>query len=150
MTCVAGHRGIFWCKGEEVIRNASQAISKMSAFVVSLCSGNSSHLAGRILYLRHCFGLLLSLSAAAAVAKSLQSCLTLCNPVDGNPLGSPVPGILQARTLEWVAVSFSNLNIYHGLCQKRKGCRMDCWENSQLFMDLFHFLKIQSSPFPSL
>ena len=45
---------------------------------------------------------------AAAAAKSLQSCLTLCNPRDGSPPGSPVPGILQARTLEWVAVSFSN------------------------------------------
>ena len=45
---------------------------------------------------------------AAAAAKSLQSCPTLCNPVVGNPPGSPVPGILQARTLEWVAMSFSN------------------------------------------
>ena len=44
---------------------------------------------------------------AAAAAKSLQSCLTLCNPIDGSPPGSPVPGILQARTLEWVAISFS-------------------------------------------
>ena len=44
----------------------------------------------------------------AAAAKSLQSCLTLCDPIDGNPPGSPVPGILQARTLEWVAISFSN------------------------------------------
>ena len=43
-----------------------------------------------------------------AAAKSLQSCLTLCNPIDGSPPGSPVPGILQARTLEWVAISFSN------------------------------------------
>ena len=43
-----------------------------------------------------------------ATAKSLQSCLTLCDPIDGSPLGSPVPGILQARTLEWVAISFSN------------------------------------------
>ena len=41
-------------------------------------------------------------------AKSLQSCLTLCDPIDGSPLGSSVPGILQARTLEWVAISFSN------------------------------------------
>ena len=47
--------------------------------------------------------------AAAAAAKSLQSCPTLCNPWDGSPLGSPVPGILQARTLEWVAISFSNV-----------------------------------------
>ena len=46
--------------------------------------------------------------AAAAAAKSLQSCLTLCNPIDGSPPGFPVPGILQARTLEWVAISFSN------------------------------------------
>ena len=46
--------------------------------------------------------------AAAAAAKSLQSCLTLCDPIDRSPPGSPVPGILQARTLEWVAISFSN------------------------------------------
>ena len=47
-------------------------------------------------------------STAAAAAKSLQSCLTLCDPIDGSPPGSSVPGILQARTLEWVAISFSN------------------------------------------
>ena len=47
-------------------------------------------------------------AAAAAAAKSLQSCQTLCNPRDGSPPGSPVPGILQVRTLEWVAISFSN------------------------------------------
>ena len=46
--------------------------------------------------------------AAATAAKSLQSCPTLCDPIDGRPSGSPVPGILQARTLEWVAISFSN------------------------------------------
>ena len=45
---------------------------------------------------------------AAAAAKSLQSCLTLCDPTDGSPPVSPVPGILQARTLEWVAIAFSN------------------------------------------
>ena len=45
---------------------------------------------------------------AAAAAKSLQSCPTLCDPIDDSPPGSPVPGILQARTLEWVAISFSN------------------------------------------
>ena len=43
-----------------------------------------------------------------AAAKSLQSCPTLCDPIDGSPPGSPVPGILQARTLEWVAISYSN------------------------------------------
>ena len=45
-------------------------------------------------------------AAAAAAAKSFQSCPTLCNPIDGSPPGSPIPGILQARTLEWVAISF--------------------------------------------
>ena len=50
----------------------------------------------------------MSAAAAAAAAKSLQSCPTLCDPIDSNPPGSPVPGILQARTLEWVAMSFSN------------------------------------------
>ena len=45
---------------------------------------------------------------AAAAAKSLQSCPTLCDPIDGSPPGSPVPGIIQARTPEWVAISFSN------------------------------------------
>ena len=47
-------------------------------------------------------------AAAAAAAKLLQLCPTLCNPIDGSPRGSPVPGILQARTMEWVAISFSD------------------------------------------
>ena len=51
-------------------------------------------------------GIIINFSAAAA--KSLQLCPTLCNPIDGSPPGSPVPGILQARTLEWVAISFSD------------------------------------------
>ena len=51
---------------------------------------------------------LLSFLAATTAAKSLQSCLTLCDPIDGSPPGSPVPGILQARILEWVAISFSS------------------------------------------
>ena len=46
-------------------------------------------------------------NTVAAAAKSLQSCLTLCDPIDGSPPGSPVPGILQARTMEWIAISFS-------------------------------------------
>ena len=48
-----------------------------------------------------------SLTGYAAAAESLQSCPTLCDPIDSSPPGSPVPGILQARTLEWVAISFS-------------------------------------------
>ena len=51
----------------------------------------------------------LRIQFAAAAAKSLQSCPTLCDPIDGGPPGFPVPGILQARTLEWVAISFSNV-----------------------------------------
>ena len=67
---------------------------------------------GLNLGLLHCRQILYHLShskpAAAAAAKSLQSCPTLCEPTDGSPPGSPVSGILQARTLEWVAVFFSN------------------------------------------
>ena len=51
---------------------------------------------------------LLGIYPAAAAAKSLQSCPTLCDPIDGSPPGSTIPGILQARTLEWVVISFSN------------------------------------------
>ena len=51
-----------------------------------------------------------------AAAKSLQLCPTLCNPLDSSPPGSPVPGILQARTLEWVAIAFSDIHIYVYMC----------------------------------
>ena len=61
-----------------------------------------------LLKLISCFLLLFLNVPAAAAAKSLQSCPTLCDPIDGCPSGSPAPGILQARTLEWVAISFSN------------------------------------------
>ena len=61
-------------------------------------------------YLSFCIfiNIVLDFTAAAAAVKSLQSCLTLCDPIDGSPPGSPVPGILQAGTPEWVAISFSN------------------------------------------
>ena len=52
-------------------------------------------------------------AVAAAAAKSLQSCPIVCNPIDGSPWGSPIPGILQARTLEWVAIAFSQLYVSH-------------------------------------
>ena len=58
--------------------------------------------------LRSSIGLFPPLTIHAAAAKSLQSCLTLCDPIDSSPPGSPIPGILQARTLEWVAISFSS------------------------------------------
>ena len=64
---------------------------------VSLCVGHTSLVAK-----------FTPTSGTAAAAKSLQSCLTLCDPIDGSPPGCPVPGILQTRTLEWVAISFSN------------------------------------------
>ena len=57
----------------------------------------------RPIFRNHCYA-----AAAAAAAKSLQSCPTLCDPIDGTPRGSPVPEILQTRTLEWVAIAFSS------------------------------------------
>ena len=60
------------------------------------------------LYFSSSLCLVWSVAAAAAAAKSLQLCPTLCDPIDGSPPGSPVPGILQARILEWVAISFSS------------------------------------------
>ena len=59
-----------------------------------------------------CFRLL---AAATAAAKSLQSCPAVCDPIDGSPKGSPVPGILQARTLEWGAIAFSAMEYYSGI-----------------------------------
>ena len=78
-----------------------------------VCSGLWSYSPVIIIFLRHielgwiCHSFLSSVAAADA-AKSLQSSPTLCDPIDGSPSNSPVPGILQARTLEWVAISFSN------------------------------------------
>ena len=69
----------------------------------SLCCFNQTTLSG--------------VAAAAAAAKSLQSCPTLCDPRDGSPPGSSIPGILQARTLEWVAIQESNLRPWEGLLQ---------------------------------
>ena len=63
---------------------------------------------GAVILCQNCMRLDPYSSAAAAAAKSLQSCPTLCDPIDGSPPGSPVPGILQAKTLEWGAISFSN------------------------------------------
>ena len=62
---------------------------------------------------------------AAAAAKSLQSCLTLCDPIDGNPPGSSIPGILQERILEWVAISFSNACM-HACMLSRFSCVQPC------------------------
>ena len=63
-------------------------------------------------------------AAAAAAAKSCQSCPTLCDPIDGSPLGSSVPGILQAKTLEWVAISFSTC--FHQFSSVAQSCLTLC------------------------
>ena len=62
----------------------------------------------------------MNIFAAAAAAKSLQSCLTLCYPIDGSPPGSPVPGILQARILERVAISFSEEDLNFCISREKK------------------------------
>ena len=69
---------------------------------------------------------LVSLSAAAAAAKSLQSCPTLRNPIDGSPLRAFVPGVLQARTLEWVAISFSSTAAAAAAAKSLQSCPALC------------------------
>ena len=69
------------------------------AFAKDVCENQLDHSRTQVLMIR---------VASATTAKLLQSCPTLCDPINGSPQGSPVPGILQARTLEWVAISFSN------------------------------------------
>ena len=87
-----------WQIGGETVERVRDFIlggSKITA------DGDCSHeIRRRLLFVRK--------AAAAAAAKSLQSCPTLCDPIDGSPPGFPIPGILQARTLKWVAISFSN------------------------------------------
>ena len=68
---------------------------------------------------------IMDIAAAAAAAKSLQSCPTLCDPIDGCPPGSAIPGILQARTLEWLAISFSNAWKWK---VKVKSLRLSTWK----------------------
>ena len=72
------------------------------------CGYNKRGTTFYVLFICNLFVFKLQNVAAAAAAKSLQSCPTLCDPIDGSPPGSSVPGILQARTLEWVAISFSS------------------------------------------
>ena len=79
------------------IKNNSKAVTQL--FINDMCCCNSQD-DGKLEVTEN--------TTKFATAKSLQSCPTLCNPVDGSPPGSPIPGILQARILEWVAISFSN------------------------------------------
>ena len=89
-----------WCglssKAREKLKQVTEHDHNMSPF-----TGKENHMV--FVYMHACES-----SSAAAAAESLQSCPTLCDPIDGSPPGSAVPGILQARTLEWVAISFSN------------------------------------------
>ena len=77
-------------------------------------------------------------AAAAAAAKSLQSCPTLCDPIDGSPPGSPVPGILQARVLEWVAIAFSIYLV--SVFSKVTQCQKSPIEISIYAQDMISFL----------
>jgi len=85
--CTHGGRGALETEGQPQVTYGFSAAWRV-------CASNPSFIQASIVY--------------AAAAKSLQSCRTLCHPIDSSPPGSPVPGILQARTLEWVAISFSN------------------------------------------
>ena len=84
------------------------AIDVCWALDLQCCSSLISRLHSCLLVLSIIESGVLKLPTTAAAAKSLQSCPTLCDPIDGSPPGSPVPGILPARTPEWVAISFSN------------------------------------------
>ena len=98
---------VLWHPGSPALPHSS--LNRLHFPISSLCSGCAFSLeflrpsALRLIFPEQC-----QCNAAAAAAKSLQSCPTLCDPTDGSPPGSPVPGILQARTLEWVAIAFSN------------------------------------------
>ena len=93
---------IFFSRGIFLTQGSNPGLPALQADALT------SELPGKpIIYVSKCIYIHVCVYAAAAV-KSLQSCPTLCNPIDGSPPGSPVPGILQARTLEWVAISFSN------------------------------------------
>ena len=112
-------RNLYWCNSHGIpsgsfsqnfIKNCYMAINPTSGYIFIseyIFKGNEIIISKRNLYSHvHCINIHSSL--ARSLFESLQSCPTLCDPIDGSPPGSPVPGILQARTLEWVAISFSN------------------------------------------
>ena len=85
----------------------------MMIYIFQCCSLISSHprllpQSPKVCSLHLCLFCCLAYRVIVAAAKSLESCLTLCDPIDGSPPGSSIPGILQARMLEWVAIAFSN------------------------------------------
>ena len=92
-------------------------------------------------------------AAAVAAAKLLQSCPTLCNPIDGSPPGSPIPGILHARTLEWVAISFSNAwkwkvkvkslsHVWHQAHPSMGFSRQEYWSGVPLHSPIYMYTRI--------
>ena len=101
----------------------------------------------------HLWRIPVSLSTAAAAAKSLQSCPTLCEPIDGSPPGSPIPGILQARTLEWVAISFSNAWKWKAkvksLSRVQLSDPMDCSLPGSSIHGIFQARVLEGVPLPS-
>ena len=104
---------LFFCSSVIEIQNCSQPVKnsrKSTKQHVVLQREHGTQIAHSMVVIWPLFSLVFPASdyPNAAATKSLQSCPTLCDPIDGSPLGSPVPGILQARTLEWVAISFSN------------------------------------------
>ena len=101
ISCRPRNQTLVACTGRQILYQSYQG---SPAFTWSYCQSNM--MPGLVLTLH--LGLPQGAAAAAAAAKSHQSCPTLCYPTDSNPPGAPVPGILQARTLEWVAISFSN------------------------------------------
>ena len=93
---------------ENQINNRRNRLLKVIFLILTSCSLAEHLLTCRGLCVHYWAATWVKNEAAAAVAKSLQSCRTLCDPIDSSPPGSAVPGILQARTLEWVAISLSN------------------------------------------
>ena len=92
-------------KNRNCTQNSTLSFLSISLRCFTLVLGLHNH--KKMTFHKYWYILVYSYSAASA-AKSLQSCPILCNPIDGSPPDSPIPGILQARTLEWVAISFSN------------------------------------------
>ena len=88
------------------VNEGSSKVTNVLLYREILITGEAMHVWRQEVYGKS-LHLLLNIAAATA-AKSLQSCPTLCDPIDGSPPGSAIPGILQARTLEWVAISFSS------------------------------------------
>ena len=84
--------------GKTILKSANGSIKEIAKAYAS--AGSDARMSG--------CNMPVIINSGSGNHKSLQSCPTLCDPIDGSPLGSPIPGILQARTLEWVAISFSN------------------------------------------